>query len=151
MHAFDLTSSRTVLFCAKLGEDGQTAAKFAVPETNGGREGTVTASVCLPRAVAPDIVPVILAFLYTDKLVQEPDFGSDGFAQEYLDPGVEGHVSMSTAAEQTEREREGERCRPRRRSGCGFGGDSTEVGTITGTDWDRGNGVPGKVGTNYQQ
>lgn len=103
---------------------------------------TVTASVCLPRAVAPDIVPVIMAFLYTDRLVQEPDFGHDGFAEEYLDPAGQGDLGMSAAAVGTET------CHPRGRSG--FGGDrysdSRNGGSISGTDWDQGNGVQRKVG-----
>lgn len=45
-------------------------------------------SVCLPRAVAPEIVPVILAFLYTDKLEIDPKNSSDGkSAEAYADPG----------------------------------------------------------------
>lgn len=135
---------------ANSDEDDRTAATFAAPETNGGRggggeeegEGAVTASVCLPRAVAPDIVPVILAFLYTDRLVQEPAFGLDSFAEDYLDPGVEGDLSMSTAAVETERRR------PRGRSD--FRGDIREVVIIseTGGDDHQRNGVPSKVGTN---
>lgn len=129
---------------ADSGEGDRTATAFGAPEMNGGGESavTVTASVCLPRAVAPDVVPVILAFLYTDRLVQDPDFGHDGFAKEYLDPAREGGLSMSsmlTAAVGVER------CRPRGRSG--IGGDSREAGSISGADWDRGNGVPSKVGT----
>ncbi len=70
----------------------------------------------LPRAVAPDIVPVILAFLYTDRLIQQPDFGPDGFAEEYLDPGVAGNSS--------------------------FAGDTMEDGP--GGGWDRYHGRKGK-------
>lgn len=125
--------------------DGEMAATVGVPEPNGssGGGGAMTASVCLPRAVAPDIVPVILAFLYTDRLVQQPDFGHDGFAVEYVDPGVEGDLSVPAPAVGTER------CRPRGRSS--FGGDSREAGSISGADWDRENGVPSKVGTNDRE
>eukprot|EP00903_Cladosiphon_okamuranus_P011781 g11074.t1 len=121
-------------------QDGPTATAFGAPQTNGGEESPVTASVCLPRAVAPDVVPVILAFLYTDRLVQDPDFGHDGFAEEYHDPAGAGGISMSstsTAAVATER------CRPRGRRG--FGGDGGEAGSINGANRDRGSGVPSKV------
>eukprot|EP00752_Nemacystus_decipiens_P012142 g10764.t1 len=126
---------------ADSGEDCNTSAVLTAPETNGGGEGTMTASVCLPRAVAPDIVPVILAFLYTDKLVQEPDFSHDGFAEEYLDPEGKGGVSMSTAAVETER------CRSRGsgRSGFDQGRASGEAGSTSGANWERENGVPSKV------
>lgn len=43
--------------------------------------------VCLPRAVAPEIVPVILAFLYTDRLETNPENGPDGCAETYTEPG----------------------------------------------------------------
>ncbi|CAM9549795.1 unnamed protein product, partial [Ectocarpus sp. 8 AP-2014] len=46
-----------------------------------------TTCVCLPRAVSPDIVPVILAYLYTDRLETYPDNLRDGCAEEYVDPG----------------------------------------------------------------
>ena len=74
---------------------GRSADTNAAADENGAEDGVVPASVCLPRAVAPDIVPVILAFLYTDRLVQQPDFGPDGCAEEYLDPGVEGTSSFA--------------------------------------------------------
>ncbi|CAN0433831.1 unnamed protein product, partial [Ectocarpus sp. 12 AP-2014] len=50
-------------------------------------EAAVTTCVCLPRAVSPDIVPVILAYLYTDRLEAYPDNLRDGCAEEYVDPG----------------------------------------------------------------
>lgn len=127
------------------GEDSRMSTAFAAQEANGGGEGVVPASVCLPRAVAPDIVPVILAFLYTDRLVQEPDFGHDGFAEEYLDPAGKGGLSMSAAAMDTDRA-----C-PRGSGSSGFDGGSGEAGSMSGADWDRENGVPSKVGTSFHQ
>lgn len=44
-------------------------------------------TVCLPRAVAPHVVPIILAFLYTDRFETYPENVPDGFAESYVDPG----------------------------------------------------------------
>lgn len=131
--------------CADSSEDGHRSAVFTAPGTNGGGEDAVPPSVCLPQAVAPDIVPVILAFLYTDRLVQEPDFGHDGFAEEYLDPAGKGDLSMPMAAVETER------YRPRGSRRSGFDGVSGEAGSMSGADWDRENGAPSKVRTSYRQ
>lgn len=95
-----------------------------------GDEGVITTSVFLPRAVAPDIAPVILAFLYTDRLDPSPDNGPAGFAEEYLDPELgdpelgESRTSVAAPAMATGS------CRPRGRSG--FVGDLREVGSSNG-------------------
>lgn len=104
------------------------AVTLASPEANG-EENTAMVSVCLPRAVAPDIVPVILAFLYTDRLEFAPENGSDGFAKEYVDPGV-GEKSRRVAATET--------CRPQGRSG--FGRDSKEASSSNGSGGNRESG-----------
>ena len=64
--------------------------------SSGGDEMT---SVCLPRAVAPDIVPVILAFLYTDRLESDPENSSDGYSEAYTDPGARNRGGVATAVE----------------------------------------------------
>jgi len=69
----------------------------AAPNAHGEDDDVAPISMCLPRAVAPEIVPVILAFLYTDRFIQQPDFGPDGYAEEYCDPGVAGNSSLSEA------------------------------------------------------
>lgn len=43
-------------------------------------------SVCLPSGVAPEVVPVILAFLYTDQLEIFPENSPDGYGATYVDP-----------------------------------------------------------------
>lgn len=49
-------------------------------------------SVYLPRAVAPEIVPVVLEYLYTDKLNVETINEDNGYAKTYIDPGT-GDIS----------------------------------------------------------
>lgn len=43
-------------------------------------------SVSLPRAVAPEIVPVVLEYLYTDKLHVETNDEDNGYARANVDP-----------------------------------------------------------------
>lgn len=77
-----------------------------------------TTCVCLPRAVSPDIVPVILAYLYTDRLETYTDNLRDGSAEEYVDPGSCG---AATAAE------------PEAGGSSGRGGAETEGGCRSST------------------
>lgn len=49
-------------------------------------------SVYLPRAVAPEVVPVVLEYLYTDKLNVETINDDNGYARTYIDPGT-GDIS----------------------------------------------------------
>lgn len=126
-------------------EGDRSAGTFAASGANGA-ENTAMASVYLPRAVAPDIVPVILAFLYTDRLESAPENGPDGFAKDYGDPGVEGCSSRAAATET---------CRPRGRSGVG--GDSREIDSSNGSGGERESGrdwgerMPSKVRAIYRQ
>ncbi|CAM9474506.1 unnamed protein product, partial [Hapterophycus canaliculatus] len=90
-----------------------------------GEEAVITASVCLPRAVAPEIAPVILAFLYTDRLDPCPENAPAGLAEEYVDPEIRGPlggVAAPTVASES--------CRPRGRSA--HAGDRKEVGSSNG-------------------
>lgn len=48
--------------------------------------GSEMTSICIPQSIAPEIVPVILAFLYTDRLENNPENGPNGFAEAYHDP-----------------------------------------------------------------
>ncbi|CAB1107021.1 unnamed protein product [Ectocarpus sp. CCAP 1310/34] len=73
-----------------------------------------TTCVCLPRAVSPDIVPVILAYLYTDRLEAYPDNLRDGCAKEYVDPG--GGCSSGGGASE-----------PEVGGGCSGGGGGAEA------------------------
>lgn len=54
--------------------------------------------VCLPAVVAPEIVPVILAFLYTDRLETNPENGPDGHVEVYTDP-VRGNCGGRASAD----------------------------------------------------
>ena len=44
--------------------------------------------VCLPLAVAPEIIPVVLEYIYTDRLEPEAANGDSGYAEAYCDPGT---------------------------------------------------------------
>lgn len=44
--------------------------------------------MCLPRAVVPEIVPVVLAFVYTDRLEVDAENSSDHFQASSWDPGI---------------------------------------------------------------
>lgn len=125
-------------------EGNRSEATLPSPEANG-EENTAMVSVCLPPAVAPDIVPVILAFLYTDRLEFAPENGPDGVAKEYVDPGV-GGKSRRAGASETSRQR-----------GSSFGGDSKEAGSSNGSGGEResgrerGEGMSSTVRTIYRQ
>lgn len=126
-------------------EGNRSTGTLALSETNG-EENTAMVSVCLPRAVVPDIVPVILAFLYTDRLESAPENSPDGFAKDYVDPGVGGKSRRAAEIEMSH---------PRGRSG--FGGDSKEICSSNGSGGgresgrDRGEGMSGKVRDIFRQ
>ncbi|CAM9662216.1 unnamed protein product [Scytosiphon promiscuus] len=114
------------------------------PARANGEEGVVKASVCLPRAVAPEIAPVILAFLYTDRLDPNPENAPAGLAEEYIDPEIgEAWSVVAAPAVATES------CRSRGRSG--FVGYGEGVGPGSGVAKRRENspdvvaGSPSKV------
>lgn len=46
-------------------------------------------TVCLPKAVAPEVVPVVLEFLYTDQLETDPENGPDGHGRTYVAPPLQ--------------------------------------------------------------
>lgn len=103
-------------------------------------------SVCLPRAVAPDIVPVILAFLYTDRLDPDPENGSDGYSEAYADPGTrDGGGGGGGVAVAAEREMEVEAYRPLGKRG--FGGDGGRGGSGGGSGKTGGSGKGWVAGT----
>lgn len=120
------------------------AGNDTCPSQANGEEGVISTSVCLPRAVAPDIAPVILAFLYTDRLDPDSENAPAGFAEEYLDPEIGGAWSgLAAPAPATES------CRPRGRSGyvgdrCEFG-SSDGAATIMERSTDLGVARPSKV------
>lgn len=68
----------------------------------GNAAGSALTPVCLPRAVAPEIVPVILAFLYTDRLDPDPKNRPDGFAETYADPGMDSSACAEARRQVTE-------------------------------------------------
>lgn len=107
-----------------------------------GGDNDVVTSVCLPRAVAPDIVPVILAFLYTDRLESDPENGSDGYSEAYTDPGTGSGVEVGLGMGEAYRQL-GKRGFGDEGGGAGFGGGGGKTGG-SGKGWVE--GTPSEVG-----